>query len=543
MTNNIDRRSFLQFNLSSQKRITHIDPLWPTPEMAELHKADLESEPFVFQLPPPIDPPKRLRATSSLKKLSSINWDVPKTAHLLRRVSTGANYSDIKHFAEIGLDAAIKELLFRLRHKPQIPGEWVNEKIPDFGELSTAQRKEYQILYRKRRKELIEWWQNLILRDEISIREIMTLFWHDHFATNAQKVYFPQAIYEQNDAIRENCVGNFKTLLRRVAFGPAMMIWLDTRKNRKNSPNENFARELMELFTMGVDTYSQDDVVNASKAFTGYSTDGYETNYFFDHKRGDGDYWQAYHDFGRKTFLGKSGYLNGDDIIDIILEQEVVAYFICEKIYKWFIYEVPDENFVNQMATIFRENNYEITPVLEFLFTSEHFYDENFRGAQIPNPVSHTLGLIRKAGHKNTTFPDRYIRQRIEVMGMVLFYPPDVNGWTGHRAWVNSITLPIRKLIATRFVDPKLDRSLKFETNLVELVNDLPDPNNARELVKDLALVYFGLPLSETLENKLVEILMDGAAEYDWDINAAGADYRLKGLLKYMLRLPEAQLI
>ena len=128
-------------------------------------------------------------------------------------------------------------------------------------------------------------------------------------------------------------------------------------------------------------------------------------------------------------------------------------------------------------------------------------------------------------------------------MGMVLFYPPDVNGWTGHRAWVNSITLPIRKLMATRFVDPKLDRSLKFETNLVELVNDLPDPNNARELVKDLALVYFGLPLSETLENKLVEILMDGAAEYDWDINAAGADYRLKGLLKYMLRLPEAQLI
>ena len=114
----------------------------------------------------------------------------------------------------------------------------------------------------------------------------------------------------------------------------------------------------MELFTMGVDSYSQDDVINASKAFTGYSTDGYNTNYLFDYKRGEGDYWQAYHDFGQKTFLGKSGYLNGDDIIDIILEQEVVAYFICEKIYKWFIYELVDEKFVTKMANIFRQNNF-----------------------------------------------------------------------------------------------------------------------------------------------------------------------------------------
>ena len=542
MNKTISRRSFFQLKKSSRDRVIHIDPEWPTPQMAKIELENLESDPFIFKLPIPEEKPKKLNTKTTLNKLSSTDWDLKKAAHLLRRVSTGTNYNEIKHFADIGLNDAIKEI-FRVRHKPQIPGEWVNEEIPDFREFSTAQRQEYQKIYRQRRIELIEWWQNLILKDEISIREKMTLFWHDHFATNAQKVYFPQAIYEQNDVIRENCIGNFKTLLRRVTFGPAMMIWLDTRKNRKNSPNENFARELMELFTMGVDTYSQDDVLNASKAFTGYSTDGYKTNYLFDYKRGEGDYWQAYHDFGRKKFLGKGGYLNGDDIIDIILKQEVVAYFICEKIYKWFVYELVDEEFVTEMANIFRQSNYEIFPVLEFLFSSEHFYDENFRGAHIQDPTFHTLGLIRNSGHKDSIFPERYIQQRIQLMGMVLFYPPDVNGWTGHRSWINSITLPLRKLYATRFFDPKIDSRLKFETNLTELIKDLPNPNNARELVKDLALVYFGFPLSKSMENKLVEILMDGASEYDWNINSEGADYRINILFKYILRLPEAQLI
>ena len=343
----------------------------------------------------------------------------------------------------------------------------------------------------------------------------------------------PQAIYEQNDAIRTQCLGNFKDLLRRVTFGPAMMIWLDSFRSRKQSPNENFPRELLELFTMGVDTYSQDGVLAASRAFTGYSTDGYLTNYHYNAKRAVGDYWQKYHDFSHKTFLGKHGYFDGDDIIDIIMEQDAMATFICSKIYQWFVYELPDENFVKEMARIFRENNYDIPSVMRYLLTSEHFYDMNIRGSQIPNPAIQVLGLIRRMGHGTRTFPSRYIMRYMEVMGMVLLYPPDVNGWNGHRAWVNSITLPMRKLFASIITNPNMDQKLKFETELVTLAWNLSNPNNPRKLVKDLALVYFGLPLSEVLEDKLLEILLDGAAEYDWDVNGIGSDIRLKGCLLY----------
>ncbi|MEA1882560.1 MAG: DUF1800 domain-containing protein [Candidatus Marinimicrobia bacterium] len=541
MAKTLNRRSFLQFDLGDAKRISHIDPQWPTAEMARLLLEDIDREPIVFQLEAPKNPPKKLKITSSLATISAESWNQKKAGHLLKRVHGGTSFTDIKKYTDMGLNSAIPGLL-KTDEKPEKPGDWVEEEIPNFRNMSDAQRKEYQSLYQDRRIMLVDWWMNLIMKDEVSIRENMTLFWHDHFATNAQKVYFPQAVYEQNDVIRENCLGNFQTLLRKVTFGPAMMIWLDTRRSRKRSPNENFPRELLELFTMGVDTYSQEDVVAASKAFTGYSTDGYETNYVYEYRRGDGEYWLNYHDFNYKEFLGKGGSFDGDDIIAIILEQDVVAKFICEKIYKWFVYEVPDENFVNQMATIFREEKYEIKPVMEYLLTSEHFYDDNFQGGHIPNPTTQILGLIRKLNYQDKEYPNRYLLRYIGHMGMTLLYPPDVNGWTGHRAWINSITLPLRKRLSAFLIDPDSDRRLKFDTNIIEFANILSDPQNARTLVKDLAIVFFGLPLSEKLEDKLVEILMDGAAEYDWDINASGADYRLKELVKYMLRLPEAQL-
>ena len=541
-TQPINRRSFFKLGTDKQKRISHFDPDWPNQDMGQLHEPHSDDEPFVFALPKPTSTPGRKNVPPSLKSLPTQSWDLDKAAHLLRRTVTGATYPEILRFFGMGMEAAVDTLL-QVKHKPSPPGDWVTEDVPNFRNLTTAQQQEYKNLYRNRRIELIEWWQSSILKSDVSIIETMTIFWHEHFATNAQKVYYPQAIYEQNDAIRTQCLGNFKDLLRRVTFGPAMMIWLDSFRSRKQSPNENFPRELLELFTMGVDTYSQDDVLAASRAFTGYSTDGYLTNYHYNAKRAVGDYWQKYHDFSHKTFLGKHGYFDGDDIIDIIMEQDAMATFICSKIYQWFVYELPDENFVKEMARIFRENNYDIPSVMRYLLTSEHFYDMNIRGSQIPNPAIQVLGLIRRMGHGTRIFPSRYIMRYMEVMGMVLLYPPDVNGWNGHRAWVNSITLPMRKLFASIITNPNMDQKLKFETELVPLAWNLSNPNNPRQLVKDLALVYFGLPLSQVLEDKLLEILLDGAAEYDWAVNGIGSDIRLKGLYNYMLRLPEAQLI
>ena len=544
MQKTISRRSFLKFDVKEQERIVRIKPNFPSPEIAQLELENIENEPFIFKLPVVKDKAKKIKTIETLNKLNSSEWDMSKTAHLLRRVSNSANYKDIEQFYNQGLDNTVQELLDNAKNtKAHPPGNWVNEKVPNFSQLSSTEKSEIRSLYSDRRKILIDWWQDLILKDGISLRENMTLFWHNHFATNAQSVFFPQAIFEQNDAIRENCIGNFKTLLRRITFGPAMMIWLDLNDNKKNAPNENFARELMELFTMGVDTYTQDDVINASKAFTGYYTDGFETNYYSDYKRGDGNYWQAHHDHNLKSFMGRTGYFNGDDIIDIILEQDIVAEFICKKIYQWFIYEIPDDNFVEKMASIFRDNNYQIEPVLHFLFTSEHFYDENFFGAKIPDPTFHTLGMINKLGHKNTTFPNRYIYRSIQSMGMVLFYPPDVNGWSGYRSWINSITLPFRKMVVSQIANPSLNKSLKFETNLIEILNDLSKPQDLRQSIKDLALVFIGIPLSKALEDKLIDNVMDGASEYEWDLNADGIENRINILFQNLLKLPETQLI
>jgi len=249
----IDRRSFLQFNKGIVKQITHIDPQWPTPQMARLHQNDIELEPYVFQLDPPNNPPRKINATSSLSKLSENSWKKETATHLLNRIHSGTTFSDIKKYNDLGLNATVSEIL-KIRPKPDKPSDWVEETIPNFKNMTASERKEYQGLYKKRRIILVDWWMNLIMRDKVSIRENMTLFWHEHFATNAQKVYFPQAVYEQNDVIRENCLGNFRTLLRKVTFGPAMMIWLDSRRSKKKAPNENFPRELMELFTMGIGT-------------------------------------------------------------------------------------------------------------------------------------------------------------------------------------------------------------------------------------------------------------------------------------------------
>ena len=151
--------------------------------------------------------------------------------------------------------------------------------------------------------------------------------------------------------------------------------------------------------------------------------------------------------------------------------------------------------------------------------------------------------MISKLGHKNTIFPNRYIYRSIQSMGMVLFYPPDVNGWSGYRSWINSITLPFRKMVVSQIANPSLNKSLKFETNLIEILNDLSKPQDLRQSIKDLALVFIGIPLSKELEDKLIDNVMDGASEYEWDLNADGIENRTNILFQNLLKLPETQLI
>ena len=544
MAETITRRDFLSGKpMGKRTTSVKVDPHWPIPRVAKLYQKLLKQD-------PPFDHPKfehvpspELDVPTRLGRLRTPDWDSINSTHLLKRTLFSPTFTELEN-AEAGTMAQTINNLLAGQTAPDPPDSWVTEPPPVWDSLTQEEIMEILISYRLRMRTLVKWWGMEMRKDTFSIRENMTLFWHNHFATSAQKVIFPQAMYEQNKILREHCLGDFRELLRRITFGPAMLIWLDSYRSTKNEPNENFGRELLELFTMGVDTYTQTDIIEASRAFTGYLTDGVSTNYSYTLRSGIGNYWNNRHDFESKTFLGQTGTWNGDDIIDIILEQDVVANFICSKIYQWFVYENVDETFVDSMATVFRDSDYNIETTMEYLLTSDHFYDVNFHGAMVRNPMTVLFGTMRQLEMDDVSAEGNYFIRIAEYLGMIPMFPPDVNGWTGYRSWLNSITLPSRKMITTTYLDGYGGLGMIDTTaDAVALAQTMTDPNDAEKIVEDFARLFSPFPLSDTLKTQLLDILLDGAAIYDWTISDASAEGRLKNLMRHMMRMPEFQLI
>ena len=489
------------------------------------------------------------RASRTRQVSRNFAWDSSSVAHLLKRTTTGTSIDEINYFLNQGLEESINQLLTD-KELPIPPGTWVDEDLPNWNALSSEQRQEIIQIYHYRMKTFQKWWAQRMIDDSLNITEMMTLFWHNYFASAYSKVFYPQAMFQQNNIFRTYCMGNFKDLIRQVTFGPAMMIWLDISNSKKEAPNENFARELMELFTLGVDNYSQDDVIAASRAFTGYITNGLDTNYDFEAMEGWGPWWTNWHDFNDKTFMGQTGPWTGDDIINIILDQDNCAIHICKKMYQWFLYNEPDMEFICEMANVLRNNNYELKPALEYFFLSEHFYDTNFKGANIQNPVQLYLGSLKKLKMHDQPFDINFFCEIQNHLGMVLFEPPDVNGWIGYRTWINSNTLPLRKAMLCALVDHESPfGSFGNYINIPLIANSLVNQNDnsyhIEQIINNLSLIFFGIPIGQTLRDQLLNIALDGAEPYDWDINlpAYNAQWsRLKNLLQHMIKLPEFQL-
>ncbi len=284
----------------------------------------------------------------------------------------------------------------------------------------------------KSRKELQELnlaWLDKMHVSRAQLREKMTLFWHHHFATSAP---FPVLMQEQNNMFRKHALGNFRELLLEVARDPAMIIYLNNQQNKKNAPNENFARELMELFTLGRGHYSEQDIKESARAFTGWhiGMDGY---FAFDKKS---------HDEGEKIFFNQTGNWNGDDIIRMILEKKQTARFISQKLYKFFVSPKMNEEFVEKMTDEFFTSNYDITRLVRFLFTSEEFYASQNRGALIKSPVE--LIVEYKRFFSLEMNKDQNMIKLQRALGQVLFLPPNVAGWPGDRNWIDSTSLLVR---------------------------------------------------------------------------------------------------
>lgn len=272
-------------------------------------------------------------------------------------------------------------------------------------------------------------WVKKMIESPSFLAEKMTLFWHTHFACQCTTEY---TALQYLNVLRKHALGNFKTLLHAVARTPAMIIFLNNLQNRKDHPNENFARELMELFTMGRGNYSEQDVKESARAFTGWSAD----------RQGNFLFKEANHDFGEKQFLKMKGNFDGSDIIDIILQQSATPLFLADKLYRFFVREKSDPTAVRKLAEVIRANDYQMSEVMRFLFSSDFFQKPENRGNRIKPPLELLVQVARifKINYLNPT----QLSFLQKALGQLLFEPPDVAGWHGGRHWINNSTLMLR---------------------------------------------------------------------------------------------------
>ena len=287
-------------------------------------------------------------------------------------------------------------------------------------------------LNRKGLRELAAWWFQQMLASPNPILEKMTLFWHNHFTTSFRDVRRARFIAQQHELLRRHAFGKFRDFLLAISQDAAMLEYLDNAQNRREHPNENYARELLELFTLGEGYYTDEDVKQAARAFTGWTHDPFG-NFIFR---------IAWHDSGIKTFLGRKGRFNGDDIIHIILEQPQTARFLVTKLWRHFIHPDPDPRTVEPFARYFRETDYHLGKLVTTLFSSEAFYHPGNRGTLIKSPIDFIIGTLRKM-HITFPAPER-LWDIAGIMGQRLFLHPNVRGWPGGRKWLSTSTLTLR---------------------------------------------------------------------------------------------------
>ncbi len=380
----------------------------------------------------------------SLKPLDPAAFDVAAARHLLNRAAFGGAPQEIAALAEMGLDKAVDHLLGAEDEFEEFQATLTAR--PDYRKFRELNREERQKLQREfRRKDrrqfdsLRAWWFRRMVVGKAPLREKMSLFLHGHFATSYRDVKNSYHMYLQNETLRRHALGNFKELVTAVSKDPAMLRYLNNNQNRRGRPNENYARELMELFTLGVGNYTETDIKEAARALTGWSARGNEFVFV-----------RGFHDPGVKEFLGKKGPFTGKEIIDIIFEQEAASRFVIRKLVKFFATEKPPEDLVEALATTFVKEDFEIRPVLAQLFRSAEFYSESCRGNQIKSPVelvASTLRLLHIDPGESSAAS--YLAGQ---MGQELFMPPNVKGWDGGESWITTSTLFNRYNFAQPFL-------------------------------------------------------------------------------------------
>lgn len=518
-------------------------------------------------------------------------WDEATARHLLRRTHFGVKLAELNTVKLLGLTATLDILLNDQLAQPLPPiKEYnpTNAAVPDLliagGQTWVNHPTTDGTINSLRRASFKKWWVGQMLNQQISLREKMTLFWHNHFATESVDIGNAQFLFKHHSLLRKNALGNFKNLVREVTTDPAMLVYLNGQNNNKTAPDENFAREIQELFVIGKGKgagFNEADVRAAARVLTGWRNNAAEIKSFFDPNRHDVNDKQFSEFYKSKKIVGKAGIDAGsnelDELIGMLFETDEVALYLCRRIYVWFIhYQITpeiEEAIIVPLAQVFRQNNYEIKPVLRLLLGSQHFFDEMNRGCQIKSPVDMLIGMLREMEVK---FPadSQYTIQHglwnqlvnyLTNMQQNLGDPPDVSGWKAYyqepgyyKFWINTDTLPKRiQYLNTLVAVGYTFGGFKMVVDGTSWIKLFPNPSDPNSLVESLCVHLLGVDISASHKAQLkTDFLLAGQAQdYYWTdawelfigtpsnmANTRHVSTAVTNLIKYLVDLPEYQL-
>ncbi len=407
---------------------------------------------------PAVTKPRPINGSMSPIRKEQFDFDAAR--HLLWRAGMGGTAQQIQTLVSWGPEKSVEHLVkFQGVTAPAAPTFSKNIMRPATAEerrtaASAARMRDEDTLAqvrlarqnaeqqdRQQMRDVQQWWLKRMIETPRPLEEKMTLFWHGHFATSYRTIENSYHMVQQNEFFRRNAVGNFADLLFGIIRDPAMLVYLNNNTSRKNKPNENLAREIMELFSLGVGNYTENDIKEGARALTGYTFEDDE----FEFQRNN-------HDNGEKTILGRNGTIDGDGFVNAILEQPACSKFLATKLYRYFVHDYPsgrkklDEAgaaVIREMSNTLRRTKYQLTPTLRQLFLSQHFYDAAVRNEQIKSPVQLVVGAIR-----SLNAPARDLATLCDatnMMGQNIFFPQSVKGWDGGRTWINTATMYVRQ--------------------------------------------------------------------------------------------------
>ncbi len=388
-----------------------------------------------------------------LKSLPTSRWNYQRAAHLLNRAGFGGPPADIQKLADLGPEGAVAWLVdYERIPDPTTDPVWAlpdPDGIRSYQEaIKNATPDERRQLQQEQNRQVAErmlelrwWWLNRMAKGPRPFQEKMVLFWHGHFATSVEKVREPYFMWRQNELFRRLATGNWLQLLTLAGQDPAMLVWLDQAQSRKEHPNENYAREVMELFSLGEGHYTEKDVTEGARCLTGWSLDRINEKFI---------YRPFFHDDGSKTFLGRTGYLYGEDAMAQIVAQPQAARFITAKLWTYFAGQPPSDSLNDALAAVLRQNGDNFKPFMRVLFSSEEFYANDVVRNQVKSPVQWLVGTARML---ECELPPVQVCWAItRSLGQDLFAPPNVKGWDGGISWITTNTLLARYNYAATLV-------------------------------------------------------------------------------------------